>query len=197
MTINFRNLELSPHINPLIDPTTVKLKNKMTRAAAKERALLDPETGEITAIAAIHTVDIKDDEQFVKVFADGVKAAFELNRTAARVFQAILQAYQNEKMVGGFADCVRLEWFDDGLNGQTIGMTDRTFYNGLRSLLEKKFLSPRSPSLYWINPALFFKGNRVAFIREYRRKVSSNNMQIEDKNIQIEDPRTGQLPFDQ
>ena len=189
MTINFRNLELSPHVNPLVEPTTVKLKNRVARAGAKERALLDPETGEVTAIAAIHTVDVKDDEHFVKVFADGVKAAFELNRTATRVFQAILQAYQNEKMTGGFADCVRLEWFDDGLNGQQIGMTDRTFYNGLRSLLEKKFLSPRSPSLYWVNPALFFKGDRVAFIREYRRKRSS-------EYTQIEDPRTGQLPFD-
>jgi hypothetical protein len=183
VAINFRNLELSPYENPLVKPTTIRLKNRVARTASKERSLLDPETGEISAVAAIHTVDVKDDEQFVKVFSEGVKAAFNLNRTAARVFQAVLQAYQAEKMTGGYSDCVRLEWFDDGLNGEKIGMTDRTFYNGLRSLLENKFLWPRSPSLYWVNPALFFKGDRVAFIREFRRKTTLEQQVIDGDTI--------------
>ena len=180
----------SPYQNPLVEPTTIRLKNRVARTAAKERALFDPETGEISAVAAIHTVDEKDDEQFVKVFAGGVKAAFGLNRTASRVFQAILQAYQDEKMTGGFADCVRLFWFDDGLCGRDIGMSELTFNRGLAILIQNQFLAPRDPSTYWVNPALFFKGDRVAFIREYRRKKSSDH-------ILIEDPRTGQLPFDQ
>lgn len=187
---NLRNLDYSPIENPLIDPTTIKLKNRVARTAAKERALFDPETGEVSAVAAIHTVDVKDDEQFVKVFADGVKAAFGLNRTAARVFQAILQAYQKEKMAGGFSDCVTLYWFGDGLNGEAIGMSEKTFQRGLKTLIENKFFAPKMPNVYWVNPALFFKGNRVAFIREYRRKRSSDYAQIENS-------RTGQLPFDE
>lgn len=175
-TISLRKLDYSPNVNPLITPTTIKLKNRVARTAAKERALFDPETGEISAVTAIHTVDVKDDEQFVKIFADGVKAAFNLNRTAARVFQAILQAYQAEKMTGGFADCVTLHWFDNGLSGKSIGMSDQTFNNGLRTLIEHKFLSPKNPSVYWVNPALFFKGDRVAFIREYRRKSSTETI---------------------
>lgn len=167
---DLRSLEYNQFTNPLVEPTTIKLKNRVARTAAKERSLYDPETGEITAVAAIHTVDVKDDAQFVKVFADGVKAAFGLNRTAARVFQSVLTMYQAEKMTGGFADCVTLRWFDDGLNGDSIGMSDQTFNNGLKTLLENKFLYPKTPNVYWVNPALFFKGDRVAFIREYRRK---------------------------
>jgi len=37
--------------------------------------------------------------------------------------------------------------------------------------LAKGFLAPRSPNLFWVNPSLFFKGDRVMFIKEYRRKA--------------------------
>lgn len=183
---NIRALKaaISPHINPLIEPTTIRLKNRITRTASHIRELIDPETGEIAAVSEIHTINERDDEQFVKVFAQGVQAAFSLNRTSARVFQAILQAYQTEKMTGGFADCVRLFWFDDGLCGHDIGMSERTFNRGLATLIEKKFLYPRDGTTYWINPALFFKGDRVAFIREYRRKSSSRTLQIKDNKNQ-------------
>jgi hypothetical protein len=175
--------DFSPYNNPLVEPTTIKLKNRVARTAATERRLVDPETGEFSAIAAIHTVDVKDDEQFVKVFADGVKAAFSLNRTAARVFQAVLTAYQNEKMTGGFSDCVTLFWFDDGLSGESIGMSELTFNRGLRVLIEKKFIAPKMHNIYWVNPALFFKGDRVAFIREYRRKSIPEQRAIDGDTI--------------
>jgi len=28
------------------------------------------------------------------------------------------------------------------------------------------------PNQFWVNPTLFFKGDRVLFLKEYRRKVS-------------------------
>ena len=68
-------------------------------------------------------------------------------------------------------------------------MSEKTFNRGLKSLIEKKFLAPRDSATFWINPALFFKGDRVAFIREYRRKSSGRPPQIKDDKNQ-------QLPFD-
>ena len=44
---------------------------------------------------------------------------------------------------------------------------------GLKELLAKGFLAPRSPNLFRVNPALFFKGDRVAVVREYRRLASA------------------------
>ncbi|WP_434533783.1 hypothetical protein, partial [Chitiniphilus shinanonensis] len=78
-------------------------------------------------------------------------------------------------MAGGYADSVYLAWFDGGLSGQNIGMTDRTFQTGLRELLAKGFLAARSPNLFWVNPSLFFKGDRVAFVKEYRRRKPSQD----------------------
>ena len=69
--------------------------------------LLDPMTGEIHGTTIIKVVEERDDAEFVKVFAEGVKASFGLTKTAGRVFQVVLEAYQREKMTGGFADSGR------------------------------------------------------------------------------------------
>lgn len=173
---NLRNLEYSPNLNPLIETRRAPIRTKKGLVATKmAKSLLDTETGEIHPHALIHNVKDVDNEHFVKVFAEGVKKAFELNRTEARVFHKVLEIYEKEKMVGGFAETINIAWFDNGLNGQAVDMTDRTFQKGLKGLLNKGFLSPKMPNVYWVNPSLFFKGDRVAFVTEYRRKSSSQD----------------------
>lgn len=169
--LNLRKLTYSPDVNPFMSEGQVmKTRYKTVRTRGTPKDLLDPETGELVGHSVIHVIEEKDDEHFVKVFADGVAAAFDLSRTGYRVFQAVLREYQKERMTGGYVDAVNLYWFGDGLNGEAVGMTDRTFHNGLKELLSKGFLTPRLPNQYWVNPTLFFKGDRVAFIREYRRR---------------------------
>jgi hypothetical protein len=173
---NLRELLYSPDTNPLIDPHEITVKRRRVKTG-NNRSLVDPITGELHGVAAIYTVEDKDDAEFVKVFSDGVKAAFGLSKTASRVFHIVLDQYQSTPMHGGYADSVYLAWFDGGLSGQSIGMTDRTFQTGLKELLAKGFLAPRSPNLFWVNPALFFKGDRVAFVKEYRRQTTAHQLQ--------------------
>ena len=102
-----------------------------------------------------------------------------MTKTASRVFQAVLQEYENTPMSGGFVDSVTLFWFDGGLSGVDLGMSEKSFQRGLKELLAKGFLSPKVPNQYWVNPALFFKGDRVRFITEYQRKSNSPAKQLE------------------
>ena len=164
-----RELEYSPNSNPLVETRQIAIKKRYVRTGKTEE-LLNTETGEISRVVAHHQVIEKDDAEFVKVFSAGIKAMYDLNRTAARVFQLVLERYEQEPMAGGYADSLYLMWFDGGLSGQAIGMSEATFNRGLRELVEKGFLYPRMPGVYWTNPNLFFKGDRVAFIHEYRRK---------------------------
>ncbi len=173
---NLRGLSFSPDANPLIQPQEITVKRRRVKTGNNSE-LVDPLTGELKGVAAIYTFEEKDDMEFVKVFSEGVKAAFGLSKTAHRVFQVVLDQYQGTPMRGGYADSVYLAWFDGGLSGHSIGMTDRTFQNGLKELLAKGFLAPRSPNLFWVNPALFFKGDRVAFVKEYRRKSPIKDVQ--------------------
>lgn len=175
---DLRRLELSPLVNPLIEPQQITSKRRYVRSGRAEE-LLDPRTGEITAVATIHQVEERDDAEFVKVFAAGVAASYELGRTAQRVFQVVLDQYQRTPMSRGFADYVNLLWFDDGLEGRAIGMSEYTFKRGLRELLDKKFIAAKDGVSFWTNPALFFKGDRVMFIREYRRRKVTQAEQLE------------------
>lgn len=167
--------------NPLIESNDIRVRKKLVRTRTS-KDLVDPDTGEIGGASVIHTVETVDEEHFVKVFVEGTKLAFNLSRTAARVFQAILGAYQAESMSGGYAESVTLYWFGEGLNGRVVDMSEKTFQRGLKELLEKKFIHPKIPNVYWVNPALFFKGDRVAFFREYRKARSNDLTQLSDQD---------------
>lgn len=178
-----RDLPLSPDVNPLIEPRQIAIKRRWVKSGKTEE-LVNTSTGEIAGVAAIHQIEEKDDEEFVKVFAAGVAASYALTKTGQRVFQAVLDEYQRTPMNRGFADAVELYWFGEGLAGRSIGMSEPTFNRGIRELLGKGFLYPRSPTTYWVNPSLFFKGNRVLFIKEYRRKTSKASSALEEAGQQ-------------
>lgn len=163
---------MSPAINPLMQPQEVTTKRRYVRSGRSED-LINPATGEIHGVATVHQVEERDDAEFVKVFAAGVAASYDLGRTAQRVFQVVLDQYQKTPMSRGYADAVDLYWFGDGIEGKDVGIKERTWQRGLKELLEKRFLWPKTPTSYWVNPALFFKGDRVMFIKEYRRRRSS------------------------
>lgn len=172
VSVNLRKLDYSPTINPLMEPQQVTSKRRYVRSGHAEE-LINPRTGEVHGVATIHQVEERDDAEFVKVFAAGVAASYELTKTAQRVFQVVLDQYQRTPMSRGFADHVNLFWFDDGIEGRDVGMSEKTFQRGLKELLTKRFIHPKGPTAFWTNPALFFKGDRVMFVKEYRRRKST------------------------
>lgn len=196
--INLRDLEYSPSVNPLMEPRELRVKRRYVRTRGGGQELVNSATGELVGMAIVHTVEDRDDAEFVKVFAEGVRLAFELTRTGYRVFQAVLNIYQGTSMRGGYAEAVEVFWFGDGLNGEKLDMSEKTFQRGLKELLTKGFLAPKSSSLFWINPSLFFKGDRVAFVREYRRRSPvilvhaepSPNIECVAPDLPARDPRT-------
>lgn len=174
--INLRKLEFSPKVNPLVQPQEIVLR-KATVKAGRSDNLVNQQTGEIEAVSTIYRVVEKDDAEFVKVFAAGVAASYDLTKTAQRVFTAVLKVYEETPMRGGYVDYLDLYWFDGGLCGHFIDMSEKTFQRGLKELLAKGFLAPRLHNSYWVNPSLFFKGDRVRFIREYVRKSTPDSRQ--------------------
>lgn len=168
-TINLRKLDFSPLVNPLVEPQQIQSKRRFVRSGRADE-LINPATGEVHGVATIHLVEERDDAEFVKVFAAGVAASYELSKTAQRVFQVVIDVYQRTPMSRGFADSIDLFWFGDGIEGRDVGMSEKTFQRGLKELLEKRFLYPKTPTSFWTNPALFFKGDRVLFVKEYRRR---------------------------
>lgn len=176
--LDLRSLEYFPAGNPLLEAGMIPVKRKKVKSGLSDKTLTDIETGEVIAASVIHQIEEKDDAQFVKVFAEGIAASYGLTKTAQKVFFAVLKEYENTPMAGGFADTIYLAWFDGGLCGHSIDMAQKTFNAGLKELLEKQFLAARGPSSYWVNPALFFKGDRVLFVKEYRRQRPEGELSL-------------------
>ncbi|WP_460901106.1 replication/maintenance protein RepL [Paraburkholderia jirisanensis] len=161
-------LQFSPTVNPLLNPDDIQIKRRKIRSG-HERQLVDTGTGEVSHISQIVTIEEKDDAEFVKVFAAGVKAIYQLSHTGGRVFQIVLDVYQNTAMHGGFAETVELYWYEGKLSGVEADMSEFTYNQGLRELIDKRFLAPRLVGSFWVNPTMFFKGDRVRFVKEYVR----------------------------
>lgn len=173
-------LNYSPTDNPLAIAAEIRTKTKFVRSGRAEM-LVNVETQEVTHASMMHQITEIDEAHFVKIFAQGVTAMFDLSRTAQKVFALVLKRYQESEMPGGYSDCIDLFWFDDKLDGQAIGITEQTFKKGLRELLDKQFLYPRIPHSYWINPNLIFKGDRVVFIKEWRKKAKAKGKALAEK----------------
>lgn len=166
---NLKRLPYSPTVNPLMDGFTMTTTKKLVHTGGA-REITDSQ-GEIHNAVIVEEQEL-DDLHFVKVFTSGIRAAFGLSLTGSKVFQAILEVYQKEPMTGGFVDSIYLHFFDGGLSGLKVDLSDRTFRRGLHELLENGFIYPRGESLYWVNPNLFFRGNRATFVKTYTRRVS-------------------------
>jgi DNA-binding IclR family transcriptional regulator len=51
-----------------------------------------------------------------------------------------------------------------------IQISESTFARGIRELIDKKFIAPSTHvSWYWLNPDFVWNGDRIAFVKEYRR----------------------------
>lgn len=174
ITFNLKKLPFSPKINPLAEGFSMTTKRKRVQTGGI-RQLIDS-NGEVHDAVIVEEEEL-DDLHFVKVFTAGIRAAFGLTLTGSRVFQAVLDLYQKEPMSGGFVDSIYLHFFDGGLSGSKVDLSDRTFRRGLHELLERGFIYPRGESLYWVNPNLFFRGNRATFIKSYRRKSKPDDPQ--------------------
>lgn len=184
--------DYSPTVNPLVEPQQVTTKRRYVRSGRSED-LINPITGEIHGVATIHQVEERDDAEFVKVFAAGVAASYELTKTAQRVFQVVLDQYQRTPMSRGYADYVNLFWFGDGIEGRDVGMSERTFQRGLKELIIKRFLASKDGTGFWTNPALFFKGDRVLFIKEYRRRRSTEQVENDQQQLTNTNPKTKKI----
>ena len=175
--IDLRKPKYSPDVNPFAEQVVAAVssstKNKKIRTSTADH-FVNPDTGEVMATSTIYVIEKREEEQFVKVFVDGVRRTFDLSKSANQVFCRILEEYQKVKMTGGYADQIRLAWFDGGLNGSSVDLSEYVFRKGLKELITKSFLYPCAPGVYWINPSLFFKGDRVRFVQEYQ-KINANN----------------------
>ncbi|AQX31578.1 hypothetical protein [Bartonella schoenbuchensis] len=189
--LNLRKLEYFPDKNPFLDKSKIHIQNETITAHVGHHKLINFKTDKILTLPMICTIEEKNKRQFVEVFADDVQKIFNLSRTGRRVFIEILLLYQSDQLIDNFTDSIILVWLDDGLNGMKLDMGNKTFQNGLKELISKEFLKPKLRNQYWVNPAIFFKGDKIAFIKEYQIKPSFTKTEEKTNQVKQDLPDDG------
>jgi hypothetical protein len=156
--------------NPLVEVQEIVLKERTVKVGSA-RELVDTGTGEVHDINAIYQRKIVDSERFAKIYLEGLAKTFGLSKTALRVFQSVL------KLCSKDTDTIWLHFMEVTAFDPTL--PERSFSRGLKELLNNNFIAhSETPNKFWINPHLFFNGNRVKFITEYVK--SNRDMNYDD-----------------
>lgn len=150
-------------VNPFIEQLTIKTRGRKV-TVARGATLVDMTTGQIEGVTEIAQVIDVDEGQFIKLFTKDLAIWFDLNKSAMRVFGALLVTIQKQAIGKD------LVFFDYGSEqAKQFGMSKQTFYRGIEELIEKGFIARhKSIGWYFTNPSLFFNGDRARFVREYR-----------------------------
>lgn len=163
---------------------TMKRGAKITGFASARHDVVNTDTGEVMgdAGAIIGTRKVVDREEFVKFFGAGLVEAFSLSKGAQDVFKHILHAYMQTNTLIGKPDQI---YITHDVAKEELGYprSKTTFTSGINELCLKEFMSPVAgrDGFYWLNPNLFFKGDRMRIVRDFVVKDSDSHKMLEEK----------------
>lgn len=170
----------NPFLQKVAANTPVGTK-RITNKTGDRMMIVSEETGEILAPAGFHEIVEVDKSQFVKLFKNGVSAFKGLTNTGAKVFSVLYDEIQKNPS----QDYVYLSFSE--INQDTDPMSDRTFFRGIKELLDTKFIAESmTTGKYFVNPDYLWNGNRLAFIKEYRLKSIDSAINSKQKDLFIE-----------
>lgn len=170
-SVKSRKRGITAHsVNPFLDASTITTRRKRTVMVKGGKAIVDGETGLAEDLAEVVMVREVDDQQFVKIFTQNLKVFFDLTPGAMKLLQVVLHQVQqtpnSDRIMLNLA--VVEEYFTQS---HQEAVSRASFHRAVRELLDKKFIAESVlTGLYFINPHLFFNGDRVRFVQEFRRK---------------------------
>lgn len=129
--------------------------------------LVNKSSGELVSdVAGFWETETVDSTKFLKLFVNGVKALSGLTNAGTKVFELLYIEMQNNVN----KDRVYLSFA--ALSAEQLTAISRaTFRRGIAELIDKKFLAAdAAPGWYWVNPTYLWNGDRLAFVKEYRRE---------------------------
>lgn len=169
--------------NPFMADLKLSIRPKRL-TVARGSSLIDSSTGEIQGTTEVQQVVPVDETQFIKLYTANIGVFFDLSKSGLKVFCALMLAVQ--KKAGS-----DLVYLDLASLPEEVAISKQTFYRGLTELIENKFVAKHpSPNWFFVNPNLFFNGDRVRFVREYR-KVNKDEYTIDmfDDAPQLEEQK--------
>jgi hypothetical protein len=144
-------------------------------------SLMNSETGEFTDVAEVRRVRVVDSERFVKLFVSQLHVFFDLKPGTVRLMTALIDELSHRKYINGDQIYLNYSRACDYFEKKGAKAPAKpTFFSAMAEMTEKGFVAPSvDQNLWFINPAIFFNGDRIRFVTELRKKKSKHE-QLEE-----------------
>ena len=172
-------------INTTQIPLCVVINTRAKRlTVARGGQIIDQRTGEIEGVTEIAQVITVEKAEFIKLFTKDISIWFDLNRTALRVFAALLMIYQKDAVRSDL-----LYFHNEDERIKDFKIRKASWFIGLEELLSKGFLARHvRTSWYYINPSMFFNGDRARFVKEYNVEKEKPKAKKSDNQLELDLP---------
>jgi hypothetical protein len=166
-------------VNPFLDETVQHIEKgeKTLLFGQKNPDLIIDSDSQVKGHSLFARKVTVDKAKFTKVFMSGLANWFDLSKAGIKMFAYV--AHQ----IGPNKDTFDVD-FDDckaftGYKGTS------TILSALAELMENKFIARGpNPYKYYINPTIFFNGDRLTFIEQYEVEKGEENKIEEPANDQ-------------
>jgi hypothetical protein len=148
------------------NPFMMEMQTKTRRVTNKrgDMMLVSNEGELVSNVAGFWEAEEVDSTKFVKLFVKGVKALKELTGAGTKVFEVLYLRVQEN--MGKDQVYMSFAAVDQALTP----MSNPTYDRGMRELIEKGFIAATPmQGVYWLNPSFIWNGDRLAFVKEYRK----------------------------
>jgi hypothetical protein len=150
-----------------IEENTVNKRRFLKGSKGVEHAIINRESEIVGHTAFLQQVEV-DEDKFAKLYLSQFAGFWELTKPAIRVFGYIIENLLPRK------DFVFID-FDEAVEYTKYSST-KMVYVGLAKLVELGVIARTSNrSKYFINPLMFFNGDRVTFAKTYVKKRKKQN----------------------
>lgn len=155
--------------NPSVpDKSALQTRTKRVRIGDEQKGMfIGNDTGEVLGqgAAVIYEFEEVETTRFVKLYLSGIKQAAGLSKAGLAVFELVYRQLQDNQGT----DQIGLS--HEQAKRMGLDISERVFRNGVRDLLEREFLYESLVSgLFFINIRYMFNGDRLAFVKGYKRK---------------------------
>jgi len=162
---NYERHNENPYLFDMEESIQIKRKREMIYPTNSEvvHYVVNSATGENDGYSAFMRISEVDEQQFVKIFTRELRTLWDLSKVAGRIFTYVVQ-------------CMRMNrdtiYFDvEECMEYTGYKSRRSIINGMSELIEHGVIARSTKtSIYFINPAVVFNGNRVTFAKTYIKK---------------------------
>lgn len=168
-------------INPFIPDIADDIVEKKTRKVAgyKFQDVVNPDTGEVDTqtMLVLGTRKEVDKAEFAKLFKDSFASFYGLSKSSLILLDYIMDniRYNNDRICLVVIDVVEQK-----------GMGYSTVYRSIAQLIENKLLAKADRNgCYYINPKVFFKGDRIILFNEYINKDAKANPIISTSQLKL------------